>query len=91
MQSISYWYPDCVLKSLLSLIDGVTLPVKTNLRRLWLFSKVKLHGGELVIFSASQDLDHGECGVDCMVANSTRVHESGKLTTIPISGGTLDL
>ena len=49
-------------------------------------SEVLVHGGELVIFSADQRLEYGECGIDCMVVNSTRMPGSGKLTSIPISG-----
>ena len=49
-------------------------------------SKIALHGGELVILSAQQGFEHGDCGVDCMLVNSTRVHGVGKLTSIPISG-----
>ena len=49
-------------------------------------SEIALHDGELVILSAHQDFEHGDCGVDCMLVNSTRVHGAGKLTSIPISG-----
>ena len=49
-------------------------------------SESALHGGELVIFSAHQGFEHRDCGVDCMLVNSTRVHGAGKLTSIPISG-----
>ena len=49
-------------------------------------SEIVLHGGELVISSAHQGFEHGDCGVDCMLINSTRVHGAGKLTSIPISG-----
>jgi len=49
-------------------------------------SKVVLHGGELVISSANQDLSREKCGADCMIVTGTHVPEYGKLTSIPISG-----
>ncbi|CAK0735575.1 hypothetical protein CVIRNUC_000603 [Coccomyxa viridis] len=56
-----------------------------------LFSEIALHGGELVILSAHQGFEHGDCGVNCMLVNSTHVHGSGKLTSIPISGPEITL
>ena len=54
-------------------------------------SEIALDGGELVILSAHQGFEHGDCGVDCMLVNSTRVHGAGKLTSIPISGEEVSL
>lgn len=49
-------------------------------------SKVVLHGGELVIFSANHDLSREKREADCMIVTGTHVPEYGKLTSIPISG-----
>ena len=49
-------------------------------------SEVALHGGELIIYSAHERMEYKNCGLDCMWVNGTRMAESGKLTSIPISG-----